>query len=508
MKFCMNCGSQLNETSKFCPKCGIPVVEKPTITEEPVVSPFVESPVAKKSSKFTKPLLAIIGVLIVIFAVVFFFSQETVEETTVDETIEIETAQGIAILTWQEQYDLGMKYLADGNYEEAIIAFEVAIELDPKNEDSYIALADTYIVMGDLEQAIEVLDRGYTQTKSDTLLNMQEDITSQINQIKQENAEKQNVTYQAFMDNYNSAYYINSYQIFDIDGDGVAELLLQIEEAEPEFVPYESGSELYTMADGEVIFVDATKSANSNSAYFYIAMNDNTGEYIIAREGFSNSYNEYGPGTIIYQYAEGQLTQIISFGTIITGNDYGDLYYDSDSSFGPYRYYFVNGEVATVEAYEQAASQVPYTLVEENIYTPALASQTEPDDVVEMANINAQEDISVLWELRYDVAYETDETSSSSIVFHQDGTYDFDVNIYVGLEHEGGTYSVSENTVTCYVTDKSWRGVVGDDLYLYVFNIYEDMIIFNETSSSDNTASSDVVMLGSIYDNIKLYLTQ
>ena len=35
--------------------------------------------------------------------------------------------------TWQEQYDLGVRYLSEGNYEEAIIAFTAAIEIDPKN---------------------------------------------------------------------------------------------------------------------------------------------------------------------------------------------------------------------------------------------------------------------------------------------------------------------------------------------------------------------------------------
>lgn len=34
--------------------------------------------------------------------------------------------------TWQDQYDLGMLYLSEGNYEEAIIAFTAAIEIDPK----------------------------------------------------------------------------------------------------------------------------------------------------------------------------------------------------------------------------------------------------------------------------------------------------------------------------------------------------------------------------------------
>ena len=33
---------------------------------------------------------------------------------------------------WQTQYDLGVRYLSEGNYEEAIIAFTAAIEIEPK----------------------------------------------------------------------------------------------------------------------------------------------------------------------------------------------------------------------------------------------------------------------------------------------------------------------------------------------------------------------------------------
>ena len=35
--------------------------------------------------------------------------------------------------TWQSRYDLGVRYLSDGRYEEAILAFTAAIEIDPKN---------------------------------------------------------------------------------------------------------------------------------------------------------------------------------------------------------------------------------------------------------------------------------------------------------------------------------------------------------------------------------------
>lgn len=48
-------------------------------------------------------------------------------------------------LTWQEQYDLGVRYLSDGNYEEAIIAFTAAIEIDPKRSENYVARGDAYV---------------------------------------------------------------------------------------------------------------------------------------------------------------------------------------------------------------------------------------------------------------------------------------------------------------------------------------------------------------------------
>ena len=59
--------------------------------------------------------------------------------------------------TWQEQYDLGVRYLSEGNYEEAIIAFTAAIEIDPKQVDAYIGLADVYTAQGNRGAAIKTL---------------------------------------------------------------------------------------------------------------------------------------------------------------------------------------------------------------------------------------------------------------------------------------------------------------------------------------------------------------
>lgn len=53
--------------------------------------------------------------------------------------------------TWQDQYDLGMRYLSEGNYEEAIIAFTAAIELDPKRPEAFIGRGDAYVLSGETE---------------------------------------------------------------------------------------------------------------------------------------------------------------------------------------------------------------------------------------------------------------------------------------------------------------------------------------------------------------------
>lgn len=65
---------------------------------------------------------------------------------------------------WQEQYDLGVRYLSDGNYEDAIIAFTAAIEIDPKKPQAYDKLATAYERTGDEEKALRTLLDGAAAT--------------------------------------------------------------------------------------------------------------------------------------------------------------------------------------------------------------------------------------------------------------------------------------------------------------------------------------------------------
>ena len=84
-----------------------------------------------------------------------------------------------ATLTWQEQYDLGVRYLSEGNYEEAIIAFTAAIEIDPKRAEAYEKAAEAYVGLGDLENALAILDSGFEATGEESLRQKREELEGQ-----------------------------------------------------------------------------------------------------------------------------------------------------------------------------------------------------------------------------------------------------------------------------------------------------------------------------------------
>lgn len=68
---------------------------------------------------------------------------------------------GESAATWQEQYDLGIRYLSEGNYEEAIIAFTAAIEIDPKQAPAYVGRGDAYMGSGGTEENLAAAQVDY-----------------------------------------------------------------------------------------------------------------------------------------------------------------------------------------------------------------------------------------------------------------------------------------------------------------------------------------------------------
>ncbi len=60
----------------------------------------------------------------------------------------------------EEKLNLGNKYLSENNYEEAVLAFEEAIEIDPMTTEAYIGLSQAYVFLGKYEEAEAALLKG------------------------------------------------------------------------------------------------------------------------------------------------------------------------------------------------------------------------------------------------------------------------------------------------------------------------------------------------------------
>ena len=68
---------------------------------------------------------------------------------------------------WQEQYDLGMRYLEEGDFEEAILAFSAAIEIDPNRPEAYMGRAEAYIAMDKPREALKDYKKARREAKKD-----------------------------------------------------------------------------------------------------------------------------------------------------------------------------------------------------------------------------------------------------------------------------------------------------------------------------------------------------
>lgn len=62
----------------------------------------------------------------------------------------------------QEYLDLGQKYLEEMKYEEAIVAFTEAIEIETKNLYAYQGLSAAYHGAGEYQKAIDTMETGFT----------------------------------------------------------------------------------------------------------------------------------------------------------------------------------------------------------------------------------------------------------------------------------------------------------------------------------------------------------
>ena len=127
MAFCPNCGSRVPDGAKFCTNCGTNLVEEEK---------------KKKGIPAAAGILAVLMLLAVLCGGGFLLYSR-------QPSVRI-----------RKYLNLGMKYLAEEKYDEAVLAFEKVIGIDPKRFEAYEGMADAYEGERDYLRAVRVLEQG------------------------------------------------------------------------------------------------------------------------------------------------------------------------------------------------------------------------------------------------------------------------------------------------------------------------------------------------------------
>ena len=174
--YCMKCGSEIKEDQSFCTKCGAKVekirYESTPSQNDDITDDFqtesemeltegetevlqseeyheeheiMEEPDSaaikpKKAGKKTVVTLSVVlCLLMLIVGGVLAYRQ-------------------MPMVRYRRTIRLAQKYIADGDYEQAILAIKEAIGIEPKEMDAYMLLADAFEETGNHEDAVNTVE--------------------------------------------------------------------------------------------------------------------------------------------------------------------------------------------------------------------------------------------------------------------------------------------------------------------------------------------------------------
>lgn len=156
--FCRNCGEKLSDDSMFCSKCGARAeVENSAVPEEGNAKPMK----GRKAGGSGKVIIVFI-ILIALAAGGFLIYSSMPSAKSAKEA------------------KLANKYLQEGKYEDAVLTFQKAIEIEPKKPGYYMELAKAYLDKDKVEEAYDILDRGYKETGSKEVKDMFDGLKSKV----------------------------------------------------------------------------------------------------------------------------------------------------------------------------------------------------------------------------------------------------------------------------------------------------------------------------------------
>ena len=145
--FCEKCGNPMPDTANFCEKCGARAGKEfssSTINTSgnPEKFNYIDFTSDKKVKK-RKKTIAVICIVLAL-AVALIAGTLIIQATPANRL--------------KRQLRLAEKYLTEMNYEQALIAYNEAIKIDPKCEQAYLGMADIYVKKDEPGKAVELLE--------------------------------------------------------------------------------------------------------------------------------------------------------------------------------------------------------------------------------------------------------------------------------------------------------------------------------------------------------------
>lgn len=146
---CLKCGTEIKDGAKFCSKCGTSQVQDENVDEQIIIQHQQKKENAQLKDNSNKGkfinkkrwVICIVTTIILILVCGGFISVKFI----------------IGAEEIKENINLGNKYFQDGKYEEAILAFQKVIQIEPKNIEVRVELAKVYIKTGKADEAEKIL---------------------------------------------------------------------------------------------------------------------------------------------------------------------------------------------------------------------------------------------------------------------------------------------------------------------------------------------------------------
>ena len=269
----------------------------------------------------------------------------------------------------KEQYDLGVRYLEEGNYKEAVIAFTTAIEIDPSNMEAYSGRAQGLLAPANTK-VTEALEQPNVSIL-DVLNDVKDNWSTEINQAVEDlqiisdrddstpGLWKNIITAHLYLCDFDKALELFNTAVEKIDIEEIHDECLLLGNVLQELERYTDaktvlvyiygddvdnhiGTVSYRKEDKEMTFKDQAGQDRMFLSYGLIQVDGSTEAATNINNYLLNNYNGMfdlnGPGLAAYQEAANGLTTFDETGfhradCKVTNNSNGILSIEEDSSY-------------------------------------------------------------------------------------------------------------------------------------------------------------------------------